>query len=127
MRLTDTSCIVTGGAMGIGKAMAARLAAEGASVCIADINLDAAESTAKGITKAGASAFAVPCDVTKRDAIKKAIQTTVARFGKLDVMFNNAGVAKAKPFLDVTEEDWDWSCASTGLACCSGCRKRRGR
>ena len=107
MRLTDTSCIVTGGAMGIGKAMAARLAAEGASVCIADINLDAAESTAKEITKAGGSAFAVPCDVTKRDAIKKAIQTTVARFGKLDVMFNNAGVAKAKPFLDVTEEDWE--------------------
>ena len=48
MRLTDTSCIVTGGAMGIGKAIAARLASEGASVCIADINLDVAELTAEG-------------------------------------------------------------------------------
>lgn len=115
MRLTDTSCVVTGGAMGIGKAMATRLVAEGASVCIAEINLEAAESTAKQIAKAGGSAFAVPCDVTKRDAVKKAIQATVARFGKLDVMFNNAGVAKAKPFLDVVEEDWEQVMRVNGL------------
>ena len=115
MRLTDTSCVVTGGAMGIGKAMATRLVAEGASVCIADINLEAAKSTAKQIAKAGGSAFAVPCDVTKRDAVKKAIQATVARFGKLDVMFNNAGVAKAKPFLDVVEEDWEQVMRVNGL------------
>jgi meso-butanediol dehydrogenase/(S,S)-butanediol dehydrogenase/diacetyl reductase len=115
MRLTGTSCILTGGAMGIGKAMALRLAAEGASVCIADVNQDAAESAVGEIAKAGGSAFAVLCDVTKRDAIKRAIQSTVARFGKLDVMFNNAGVAKAKPFLDVVEEDWEQVMRVNGL------------
>ena len=71
MRLADTSCVVTGGAMGIGKAMAVRLAAEGASVCIADVNLDAAEATVAEIAKAGGAAFAVHCDVTKRDAVRK--------------------------------------------------------
>jgi meso-butanediol dehydrogenase/(S,S)-butanediol dehydrogenase/diacetyl reductase len=115
MRLSDTSCVVTGGAMGIGKAMAVRLAAEGASVCIADINLDAAEATVVEIAKAGGTAFAVHCDVTKRDAVRKAIHSAVARYGKLDVMFNNAGVAKAKPFLDVTEEDWDLVMRVNGL------------
>jgi meso-butanediol dehydrogenase / (S,S)-butanediol dehydrogenase / diacetyl reductase len=115
MRLSDTSCVVTGGAMGIGKAMAVRLAAEGASVCIADINLDAAEATVVEIAKAGGTAFAVHCDVTKRDAVRKAIHSAVARYRKLDVMFNNAGVAKAKPFLDVTEEDWDLVMRVNGL------------
>lgn len=115
MRLSDTSCVVTGGAMGIGKAMAVRLAAEGASVCIADINLDAAEATVVEIAKAGGTAFAVHCDVTRRDAVRKAIHSAVARYGKLDVMFNNAGVAKAKPFLDVTEEDWDLVMRVNGL------------
>ncbi|RBP15578.1 meso-butanediol dehydrogenase/(S,S)-butanediol dehydrogenase/diacetyl reductase [Roseiarcus fermentans] len=115
MRLKDTSCVVTGGAMGIGKAMAVRLAAEGASVCIADINLEVAELTVREIVDAGGAAFAAHCDVTKRDAVQNAIQTTVARFGKLDVMFNNAGVAKAKPFLDVTEEDWELVMRVNGL------------
>lgn len=115
MRLTGTSCIVTGGAMGIGKAMARRLAEEGASVCIADIDADAAATTAREIIEAGGSAFAADCDVTSRDAVKAAIESTVGRFGKLDVMFNNAGVAKAKPFLDVTQDDWELVMRVNGL------------
>ncbi len=66
MRLTDTSCIVTGGAMGIGKAMAARLASEGASVCIADINLDAAEFDSEGNHQS--RWFGVRCSLRRDEA-----------------------------------------------------------
>lgn len=115
MRLDNTNCVVTGGAMGIGKAIALRLAAEGASVCIADINLEAAEKTASEISKQGGAAFAIHCDVSVRASVKAAIAATVARYGRLDVMFNNAGVAKAKPMLDVVEEDWDLVMRVNGL------------
>ena len=115
MRLANRSCIVTGGAMGIGNAIAVRLASEGGLVCIADINFDAAETTANDIVKRGGAAIAVRCDVTQREDIKAAIKSTVNRFGKLDVMFNNAGVAKAKPFLEVVEADWDQVMRVNGL------------
>ena len=115
MRLTGTSCIVTGGARGIGKAIVSRLASEGARVCIADINVDVAEATAGEVVKQGGDAFAFHCDVTQRQSIKAAIQSTVNRFGRLDVMFNNAGVAKAKPFLDVVEADWNQVMLVNGL------------
>lgn len=115
MRLANRSCIVTGGAMGIGKAIAVRLASEGGLVCIADVNLAAAEATASEIVKRDGVAFAVRCDVTQREDVKAAIKSTVNRFGKLDVMFNNAGVAKAKPFLEVVEADWDQVMRVNGL------------
>jgi meso-butanediol dehydrogenase/(S,S)-butanediol dehydrogenase/diacetyl reductase len=101
--------------MGIGKAIAVRLASEGGLVCIADVNLDAAEATASEIVKRGGVAFAIRCDVTQREDVKTAIKSTVNRFGKLDVMFNNAGVAKAKPFLEVVEADWDQVMRVNGL------------
>ena len=94
--------------MGIGRAIAERLVADGANVCIADINVAAAELAAAELSeKVQGSAIAVECNVTKRSDIKTAIAKTVEQFGRLDVIFNNAGVAKAVRFLDVTEDDWD--------------------
>jgi len=109
MRLEGKTCIVTGGAVGIGRAMADRLVAEGANVCIADIDVPAAEKAAAELSANSSrkASIAHACNVTKRDDIKAAIAKTVAEFGRLDVMFNNAGVAKATRFLDVTEQDWD--------------------
>lgn len=108
MKLEGKTCIVTGGAMGIGRAIAERLVADGANVCIADIDVPAAKIAAAELSqKVRGSTIAVECNVTKRSDIKAAIANTVEQFGRLDVMFNNAGVAKAVRFLDVTEDDWD--------------------
>ena len=108
MKLEGKTCIVTGGAMGIGRAIAERLVSDGANVCIADIDVPAAERAAAQLSeKVRGSAIAVECNVTKRSDIKTTIAKTVEQFGRLDVMFNNAGVAKAVRFLDVTEDDWD--------------------
>ena len=108
MKLEGKTCIVTGGAMGIGRAIAERLVADGANVCIADIDVPAATIAAAELSQmVRGSTIAVECNVTKRSDIKAAIANTVAQFGRLDVMFNNAGVAKAVRFLDVTEDDWD--------------------
>lgn len=122
MRLKDKTCIVTGGAMGIGKAIAQRLAAEGANVCIADIAMDAAQKTASELPSQGNrhSAIAVHCDVTSRADIAATIAKVVEKYGRLDVMFNNAGVAKAVRFLDVTEEDWNTVMRINGLGVLMG-------
>ena len=81
---------------------------DGANVCIADIDVPAAKRAVAELSeKVRGSAIAVECNVTKRSDIKTTIAKTVEQFGRLDVMFNNAGVAKAVRFLDVTEDDWD--------------------
>ncbi|MBG1231060.1 glucose 1-dehydrogenase [Aestuariivirga litoralis] len=95
--------IVTGAARGIGAEIARALAGEGAKLCIADVNEDAAKATAKLI---GQGAIAVKVDVSKRESVKALIAETVKRFGKLDVMFNNAGISQTVNFMDVTEKDW---------------------
>lgn len=115
MRLEGTSCIVTGGAIGIGKAIAVRLARLGAQVAIADIDVPAAEASAREIGEAGGIAFAQHCEVSDRASVVAAIGETAKRFGKLDVMFNNAGIAQAKPFLDVVEADWERIMRVNGL------------
>jgi meso-butanediol dehydrogenase/(S,S)-butanediol dehydrogenase/diacetyl reductase len=97
------SIIVTGAGRGIGAEIARELARNGASVCVADLSGGAAESVAASI---GSSAIAVKVDVASRGSIKAMIAAAVEAFGKLDVMFNNAGVSQTCQFMDVTEEDW---------------------
>jgi meso-butanediol dehydrogenase / (S,S)-butanediol dehydrogenase / diacetyl reductase len=97
------SIIVTGGGRGIGAEIARDLAKNGAKVCVADLNRDGAKSIAKSI---GAPAIAVTVDVSSRDSTKAMIAATVKAFGKLDVIFNNAGISQTCHFMDVTEEDW---------------------
>jgi meso-butanediol dehydrogenase/(S,S)-butanediol dehydrogenase/diacetyl reductase len=101
--VSGKSIIVTGAGRGIGAEIARELARNGASVCIADLNEEAATSVAASI---GSSAMAVKVDVASRGSVKTMIAAAVERFGRLNVMFNNAGVSQTCRFMDVTEEDW---------------------
>lgn len=104
--LNNKSIIVTGAARGIGQAMAEALAAAGASVVVADLDGDTAESVAQGIRNAGGNAIASATDVTDRAAVRATIDRCVFEFGRLDAYFNNAGIAQTLPFLNISEADW---------------------
>jgi meso-butanediol dehydrogenase/(S,S)-butanediol dehydrogenase/diacetyl reductase len=105
-RVAGKACIVTGGAQGIGEAIGRGLVNEGASVTVADVNLAKAESVAADLRKSGFKAIAFQVDVTKRDQVRALVERTVQEFGKLDVIFNNAGVNRPQDFLDTSEESW---------------------
>jgi len=105
-KLEGRSIIVTGAGRGIGEAMARGLAAKGASLTIADIDGAAAEKVAASIRDTGGKAIAATVDVTKRESVRNMIGAAVAAHGKLDVIFNNAGIAQTKSFLSITEENW---------------------
>ena len=100
--MKDETCIITGAAHGIGKAVAQRLAQEGANVVIGDVDLDAAKSAAADIEADGGRAVAQWVDVAERDSVRALIAATVDHYGPLHVMFNNAGIAQAVPLIDTT-------------------------
>jgi meso-butanediol dehydrogenase / (S,S)-butanediol dehydrogenase / diacetyl reductase len=100
------SIIVTGGGGGIGEGIARDLAAEGGRVVVADINLAAAERVAAAIRKDKGEAVAVQVDVADRASVQAMIKEAVRAFGRLDVMFNNAGISKAGLFMEASEADW---------------------
>lgn len=104
MRLTDVNIAITGGAQGIGRGIALRVASEGARVMIADINEEGARSVADEILSAGGKADAIHVDVTNRESLANVVGTTATAFGSLDVMFNNAGVNQPQHFLEITED-----------------------
>lgn len=107
-KLDGKTAVVTGSARGIGRAIATTLAGEGASVVIADINAESAAETAEAITAlGGGTALGVACNVTDRASVRSAIAAAVESFGRLDVMFNNAGISQTVHFLDVTEDEFD--------------------
>ncbi|MBT2514544.1 bifunctional aldolase/short-chain dehydrogenase [Arthrobacter sp. ISL-30] len=98
--------LVTGAASGIGKAIATRLAAEGACVAIADLNLENAQAVAEELGGADV-AVGVQADVTDEAQVQAAIDAAVLAFGGLDLIVNNAGLSISKPLLETTEKDWD--------------------
>ncbi|WP_420792105.1 bifunctional aldolase/short-chain dehydrogenase [Arthrobacter agilis] len=98
--------LVTGAASGIGKAIATRLAAEGACVVIADLNIDSAVAVAEELGGADV-AVGVQADVTDPAQVRQAVQAAVLAFGGLDLVVNNAGLSISKPLLETTEKDWD--------------------
>jgi 3-oxoacyl-[acyl-carrier protein] reductase len=100
--------LITGGSRGIGAAIAKRLAADGANVAITYTKgADAAASVVKGIERAGGRAIAIQADAADVDATKAAVEQTVAAFGQLDVLVNNAGTAIPKSFEETTLEELD--------------------
>jgi meso-butanediol dehydrogenase/(S,S)-butanediol dehydrogenase/diacetyl reductase len=106
-KLDGRTIVITGAARGIGAGVAQRLGAEGASVAVVDLNADGAEATAASIRDAGGKAIGLGADVGDRASIKAALDAAVAEFGRLDVLFNNAGISKTQHFMEVTEEDYD--------------------
>lgn len=106
-RMAGRTVIVTGGASGIGKGISVGLAAEGANLVIADLNLDLAKTVADEISRAGGKAIAAQVDVTNRASVTAGIALAVETFGKIDCYFNNAGFNKPMKFLDVTEENFN--------------------
>src|SRR5262249_40660872 len=96
-QLTGKVAIITGAASGIGKEIAKRFAAEGATVVIADLQLPSAEAAATEINRAGGAAAGVAMDVSDEAAVDAGIATTVDRFGRLDILVSNAGIQIVKP------------------------------
>ncbi|QAV70861.1 bifunctional aldolase/short-chain dehydrogenase [Salinibacterium sp. UTAS2018] len=99
--------LVTGAASGIGKAIATRLAADGACVVIADLDLEKAQAAAAEIGNTDV-AIGLKVNVTDAEAIDRMVQDAVLAFGGLDIVVNNAGVSLSKPLLETTEKDWDF-------------------
>ncbi|MCC7450170.1 MAG: SDR family oxidoreductase [Anaerolineae bacterium] len=106
-RVENKVAIVTGGAMGIGKAAAAALAREGAKVAIGDINETEGQKTAAEIQQKGGEVFFQKTDVSVSASVQQLVEATVARYGKLDVLVNNVGVAIPGSAADISEEDWN--------------------
>ncbi len=98
--LTDKVLLITGGASGIGRATVRRCAEKGATVVVADLNLDGAKAVADEVAAAGGTAHAVAVDVSDFAAVERAVQSAVDAFGRLDGIFNNAGIAGGRPLLD---------------------------
>ena len=108
MRLQEKVVFITGAAGGIGKAAALICAGYGAKVAVVDLNEEAVAQTAKEICDAGGEAIACKVDVTKRDMVKAAVDMTIKKYGKIDCLFNNAGVVKSCYLVECSDEEYDF-------------------
>ncbi len=104
--LQGRTALVTGASQGIGRAVALRLAREGAGVVVCARGASRLLEVATAIEAAGGAALAVPCDVTDPTAPVAVLEQATERFGRIDILVNNAGLAKPQKFLDVSDEDW---------------------
>ncbi|WP_210447969.1 SDR family NAD(P)-dependent oxidoreductase [Vibrio crassostreae] len=119
-RLAGKHILITGAARGMGAAVAENYAAQGAKVCVADINLDGCREVVDRIVTSGGEAIAVEMDVTNRESIAAGVQATAEAFGSINVMLNNAGINKPLMFMDITEENWHKIMTVNGLGCLMG-------
>lgn len=132
-KLKDKVAIVTGASSGFGRAIAKAFAAEGAKVVCSDLKKDARPegyetdiklSTDEAIRKAGGDAFFVKCDVTKEDEVKALVEATVKKYGKLDIIMNNAGVfTHMAKIHECTEEEYDFTMGVNSKGVWNGCKQ----
>lgn len=113
---------ITGGASGLGRALALRYARDGARVCIGDINPEQGQTVAREITAQGGEGYYVDCDVRRLTDLEKIRDDLVARWGGVDVVVNNAGVASAGTIEDSTLSDWEWILDINVLGVVRGCK-----
>jgi NAD(P)-dependent dehydrogenase (short-subunit alcohol dehydrogenase family) len=107
MRLSGKTAIVTGARRGMGRAIALALAREGANVVVSDVSQEDCQKVVDEIEKLGRKGLALKCDVSSRNDVEDMVKRTVAEFGRVDILVNNAGILTFKPFLELTDEDWD--------------------
>ncbi|HIE25374.1 MAG TPA: 3-oxoacyl-[acyl-carrier-protein] reductase [Anaerolineales bacterium] len=108
LSLEGRTALVTGGARGIGKAIAETLAERGAKVAVADLRIDLAEETAKGISdNFGVEAIALEVDVANQASAKAMTKEAIEAFGKIDILVNNAGITRDGLVMRMKEKDWD--------------------
>jgi len=107
MGLKDKVALITGGARGIGRAIALAFAREGADIAIADVNQEEAEKTAKDIEALGRKSLPILMDVTNYAKVEEALNKILDKFGKVDILVNNAGITKDSLLLRMNEADWD--------------------
>jgi 3-oxoacyl-[acyl-carrier protein] reductase len=107
MRLNNKVAIVTGARRGLGRAIALALAKEGANLSICDINQDDCQKVVEEIVQQGREGLALKCDVSSRSDVENLVKRTLEKFGKLDILVNNAASTDFKPFLRLNEGEWD--------------------
>ncbi|MCC7023698.1 MAG: L-iditol 2-dehydrogenase [Thermomicrobiales bacterium] len=127
MRLEGKVAAVTGAGSGMGRAIALAFAREGAKVVVADLNPSAGQGVVDEIAAGGGEAIATETDVRKQADAQTMVDAAVERFGGLDILVNNAGVGKIIPFLETTNEDWDFmfDVNCKGLLWCSQAAARQ--
>ncbi len=126
-RLSGHVAFVTGGGSGIGRAVCIRLAHECASVAVVDVVADTAEATAALLREGGAAAIAIVADVASKESVEAAVETAWNGLGPVDILVNNAGIMGYRPFLRLSEADWDRTMAvnAKGVFLCSQAVARR--
>jgi NAD(P)-dependent dehydrogenase (short-subunit alcohol dehydrogenase family) len=107
MILKDKVAIVTGAKQGIGLGIALELAKEGANVVVSDLDQAGCDKVVKQIEAVGVISLAVKCDVSVKAEVDNLVVETINKFGKVDILVNNAGIFPFKPFLQMTEEEWE--------------------
>lgn len=105
MRLKNRIAIITGGGSGIGRTYCLGFSKEGAKVVIAEINLDDAKNVEKEIIDSGGDALAIKTDVSNWDSVHKMVDETIKRYGRIDILINNAALYPMKSWLEISEEE----------------------
>jgi len=107
MRLHNKIAVITGGAQGIGRAIALGLAREGANIVVADLQAEKAKAVVEEARAAGIESLAVETDVSREDSVKNLAEQTLNRFGRVDILVNDAGIFPQARVAEMAEEDWD--------------------